>query len=151
MPSTPAYQAPSEDGFFWAFAKRFSRYAFKILQMYRYYFFGKRIWDYFMNPITKRGNLLVAGGLGYIGSHIIVELLTEVKHKLGFDKIIIVDNLSNSKQIVFENIKKMPQGRDVHFVNVDLADQKKLKATFKKFKTIGTVLYCTGMPKPSLH
>jgi UDP-glucose 4-epimerase len=104
-----------------------------------------------MNPITKRGNLLVAGGLGYIGSHIIVELLTEVKHKLGFDKIIIVDNLSNSKQIVFENIKKMPQGRDVHFVNVDLADQKKLKATFKKFKTIGTVLYCTGMPKPSLH
>ena len=45
--------------------------------------------------------ILVTGGLGYIGSHTTVELLQK-----GFD-VVIVDDLSNSKLKVFDNIKKI--------------------------------------------
>ena len=43
--------------------------------------------------------ILVTGGLGYIGSHTAVELL-----KKGFD-VLIVDDLSNSKLNVLDIIK----------------------------------------------
>ena len=43
--------------------------------------------------------ILVTGGTGYIGSHTCVELLEKG------EKIIIVDNLSNSKREVTDKIK----------------------------------------------
>ena len=64
-----------------------------------------------MHPITKRDNLIVTGGLGYIGSHIITELLTETVSKIGFNQIIIVDNLAGSNEEVYESIKRFPGGR----------------------------------------
>ena len=45
--------------------------------------------------------ILLTGGLGYIGSHVAVELL-----QLNF-KVVIVDNLSNSKPQVLDRIKKI--------------------------------------------
>ena len=45
--------------------------------------------------------ILVTGGLGYIGSHTTVELLQK-----GFD-VVIVDDLSNSKLNVFDKIKEI--------------------------------------------
>ena len=45
--------------------------------------------------------VLVTGGLGYIGSHTTVELLQK-----GFD-VVIVDDLSNSKLNVFDKIKEI--------------------------------------------
>ena len=45
--------------------------------------------------------ILVTGGLGYIGSHTAVELISK-----GFD-VVIVDDLSNSKLNVFDKIKKI--------------------------------------------
>ena len=45
--------------------------------------------------------ILVTGGAGYIGSHAAVELLDA-----GYD-IVIVDDYSNSKPIVIDNIKKI--------------------------------------------
>ena len=41
--------------------------------------------------------LLVTGGTGFIGSHTIVEILNQ---SLGFDKIVIIDNLCNSNTVV---------------------------------------------------
>jgi UDP-glucose 4-epimerase len=35
--------------------------------------------------------ILITGGIGYIGSHIIVEL-----HNLGYNNIIVIDSLINS-------------------------------------------------------
>ncbi|HDI6295640.1 TPA: NAD-dependent epimerase/dehydratase family protein, partial [Escherichia coli] len=46
-------------------------------------------------------NILVTGGLGYIGSHTLIRLI-ELKHN-----IIVVDNLSNSKASVIERIKSL--------------------------------------------
>ena len=45
--------------------------------------------------------ILVTGGLGYIGSHTCVELLEE-----GYE-VVVLDNLSNSKEEVKDKIKKM--------------------------------------------
>ena len=42
--------------------------------------------------VSKNNYMLVTGGLGYIGSHTVVELLKLNK------KVIIIDNLSNSKK-----------------------------------------------------
>lgn len=44
--------------------------------------------------------ILVTGGTGYIGSHTVVELQNN-----GYD-VVIVDNLSNSRADVVDNIEK---------------------------------------------
>lgn len=49
---------------------------------------------YFKKP--SRGNLIVTGGLGFLGSHTVVEILNEYT-RCGYDKVIIVDNMDNSK------------------------------------------------------
>ena len=43
--------------------------------------------------------ILVTGGTGFIGSHTVVELQNQ-----GFD-VVIVDNLSNSKETVVDSIE----------------------------------------------
>lgn len=64
---------------------------------------------------------LVTGGLGYIGSHICVELL-----KNNFD-IIIIDNLSNSKIEKLDQIKKFNKfDNNILFSNIDLINYDKL-------------------------
>lgn len=62
---------------------------------------------------------LVTGGLGYIGSHTVVELLAA-----GF-QVTILDNLSNSKIAVLERIEKIA-GRRPAFVQADVRDHAAL-------------------------
>ena len=50
---------------------------------------------------SKKPIVLVTGGMGYIGSHVCVVLLNA-----GYD-VIILDNLSNSKKIVLDRIRKI--------------------------------------------
>ena len=64
---------------------------------------------------------LLAGGAGFIGSHIAVELL-----QMGQD-VIIADDLSNSEADVVERIEKIT-GRKPTFWQVDVADQVKMDA-----------------------
>ncbi len=45
--------------------------------------------------------ILVTGGLGFIGSHTCVELLENGQ------EVIVVDNLNNSKENVFDKKKKI--------------------------------------------
>jgi UDP-glucose 4-epimerase len=57
--------------------------------------------------------ILVTGGLGYIGSHTVVEL-----HKQGFE-VIIVDDLSNTSLDVLERVNKITNS-SINYVNLDL-------------------------------
>ena len=50
-------------------------------------------------------SVLVTGGAGYIGSHTVVELLNKDSD------VVIIDNFSNSRPEVLENIKKIT-GKD---------------------------------------
>ena len=59
--------------------------------------------------------ILVTGGTGYIGSHTAVELI-----KAGYE-VIIIDNLSNSKEFFIDRIEMITGTRPV-FVNADLRD-----------------------------
>ena len=52
--------------------------------------------------------VLVTGGLGYIGSHTSVELLEEGH------EVVVLDNLSNSKEEVKDKIKQIT-GKEVKF------------------------------------
>ena len=64
-------------------------------------------------------SILVTGGLGYIGSHTVVELLN-----LGYD-VIVIDNLCNSRIEMYDRIKEIT-GKDFKFYIVDLLDKEEL-------------------------
>lgn len=80
--------------------------------------------------------VLLPGGAGYIGSHTAVELLNAGK------EIVIIDNFSNSKAQVLENIKKIT-GKDFRFYEMDYRDKEKLKKVFSE-NNIEAVLNFAG-------
>lgn len=69
--------------------------------------------------------VLLPGGAGYIGSHTAVELLNSGK------EIVIIDNFSNSKATVLENIKKITD-KDFKFYEMDYRDREKLDKVFSE-------------------
>lgn len=71
------------------------------------------------------GKILVTGGVGYIGSHTVVELIAE-----GFE-VVIVDDLSNTQIALLEGIRKI-SGADPKFYQYDLKDEKKVKQIFSE-------------------
>lgn len=85
--------------------------------------------------------ILVTGGLGYIGSHTVVELLQN-----DFE-VVIVDDLSNSERFILENIEKV-SGKKPTFYPFDLKRRELIKQlldahyiegciNFAAFKAVG--------------
>ena len=81
--------------------------------------------------------ILVTGGLGYIGSHTCVELAKE-NHDL-----IIVDNLSNSKESVLDRLEKIT-GNRYKLYKYDLVEKDKVEEIFKDNK-IDAVIHFAGL------
>ena len=73
--------------------------------------------------------VLVTGGLGFIGSHTVVELQNE-----GFE-VIVVDNLSNTSLSVLDGIKNIT-GKAPEFENIDLREKGKVQDFFKRHQDI---------------
>ena len=67
--------------------------------------------------------ILVTGGLGFIGSHTVVELQNE-----GFE-VIVVDNLSNTSLSVLDGIQNIT-GIVPAFEQLDLRDKQKVSDFF---------------------
>ena len=91
--------------------------------------------------------LLVTGGTGYIGSHTVVEVL-EAPNRMGFDKIVIIDNLDNSNVGVLKNIEKITGHKldqDFFFEECDIRDKQRLTEIFTKFKHIHSVIHFAGL------
>lgn len=78
--------------------------------------------------------ILVTGGLGFIGSHTVVEL-----QNLGYE-VYIIDNLSNSSLDVLEGIQNIT-GVSPHFENIDLRNKEALSAYFKSQSTFDGVIH----------
>ena len=76
--------------------------------------------------------ILVTGGLGYIGSHTVVELINNNY------EVVIIDNLSNSELFILDNIEKITGIRPI-FYNQDLLDFIKTNQIFKKEKINGVI------------
>jgi UDP-glucose 4-epimerase len=76
--------------------------------------------------------ILVTGGLGYIGSHTVVELLDN-----NYD-VVIIDNLSNSKIETLDKLKKIT-GKDIKYYQDDVCDKDALRKIFKENKIDGVI------------
>jgi UDP-glucose 4-epimerase len=84
-------------------------------------------------------NILVTGGLGFIGSHTCVELLNQGHF------IIIVDNLKNSKYDVYDKITRIT-GNDNHtYYKADLNNLNEIDEIFKSNSPIDLVIHFAGL------
>ncbi len=78
--------------------------------------------------------ILVTGGLGFIGSHVVVELQNK-----GFE-VVIIDNLSNSSEEVLCGIESI-SGISPLFEKMDLRDHASVIGFFKKHHDISGVIH----------
>lgn len=78
--------------------------------------------------------VLVTGGLGFIGSHTVVELQNE-----GFE-VIIIDNLSNSSIDVLKGIVAIT-GKEPIFEKLDLREKASVQDFFQRHQDISGVIH----------
>jgi UDP-glucose 4-epimerase len=69
-----------------------------------------------------KNKIIVTGGAGFIGSHIVDRLL------LRGDEVIVIDNLSSGKM---DFLKEHADNPDLKFIKLDLLDMENLKKTVK--------------------
>lgn len=81
--------------------------------------------------------VLITGGAGYIGSHVIIEL-----GKAGHE-IIALDNLANSLPVSLDRVAKII-GHKVPFALVDICDKQALDSIFNKHKP-DAVIHLAGL------
>ena len=78
--------------------------------------------------------ILVTGGLGFIGSHTVVELQNE-----GYE-VVIIDNLSNSSEDVLKGIVSIT-GKTPIFEKLDLREKASVQNFFAKYTDIAGVIH----------
>lgn len=78
--------------------------------------------------------ILVTGGLGFIGSHTVVELQNQ-----GFE-VVVIDDLSNTSLSVLDGIEKIT-GKVPAFEKLDLREKAKVQDFFKRHTDISGVIH----------
>lgn len=78
--------------------------------------------------------ILVTGGLGYIGSHTVVAL-----QEKGYD-VVIVDNLVNSSLEILERITKITNIKP-SFEQIDLRDKSAVVSLFDKYQALAGIIH----------
>lgn len=81
--------------------------------------------------------ILVTGGCGFIGSHTCCELLDNNY------EVVVIDNLSNSKEEVIDKIKKITN-KNLKFYKGDLCDKELVDKIFKN-ENIDAVIHFAGL------
>ena len=81
--------------------------------------------------------ILVTGGCGFIGSHTCCELLDNNY------EVVVIDNLSNSKEDVIDKIKKITK-KDFKFYKGDLCDKELVDKIFKE-ENVAAVIHFAGL------
>lgn len=80
--------------------------------------------------------VLVTGGAGYIGAHVVLELLQ------GDHEVISIDNFSNSDPTMIENLRRLAP-KDFEFIQADVANYSELEAVLQD-KTIDGIIHLAG-------
>ena len=83
--------------------------------------------------------LLITGGLGYIGSHACVALAAA-----GRGQLVLLDNLSNSKQSALARVRELAPGATIDFVLGDVRDRAALDRLMDAHR-IDAVLHFAGL------
>ncbi|WP_196890783.1 UDP-glucose 4-epimerase GalE [Aureivirga marina] len=81
--------------------------------------------------------ILVTGGLGFIGSHTVVEL-----QESGYE-VVIIDNLSNSQIFVLDRIAEIT-GKKPEFHQIDLRNKEDVQQFFKSQKIDGVIHFAAS-------
>ncbi len=81
--------------------------------------------------------VLVTGGTGYIASHTVIQL-----QAAGF-KVVIIDNLSNSKSLVVDKIEAL-SGVRPEFFETDIRDEQALDVLFSQYQ-FESVVHFAGL------
>ncbi|MGI6220682.1 MAG: UDP-glucose 4-epimerase GalE [Coriobacteriales bacterium] len=84
------------------------------------------------------GRILVTGGTGFIGSHTCVELIER-----GYD-VVVIDNLSNSKEEPLNRIERIT-GTRPGFFQVDIRDREALDEMFEAAGPFDAVIHFAGL------
>jgi UDP-glucose 4-epimerase len=82
-------------------------------------------------------NILLTGGMGYIGSHTAVTLI-----EAGHD-VVLFDNLSNSDASVLNRLEKI-LNKKIIFIEGDIRDFKLLSKTFREYK-VEALMHFAGL------
>ena len=82
-------------------------------------------------------SILVTGGVGFIGSHTVVEL-----QNAGYD-VVVLDNLCNANPKVLDRIEAIT-GKKVPFYQADIRDREALNEIFDK-ENIDSVIHFAGL------
>lgn len=85
--------------------------------------------------MNHQQTILVTGGAGYIGSHTIIELLTNTNFH-----VVSVDNFSNSSEKTFDRIERIT-GKKVHNYAVNLCDKAETEKIFETEKYIAGIIH----------
>lgn len=78
--------------------------------------------------------IVVTGGLGFIGSHTVVELQNQ-----GFD-VVIIDNLSNASLTVLDGIFSIT-GKRPQFEKMDVRDKQAVQSFFKRYADVVGIIH----------
>ncbi|MCU0446204.1 MAG: UDP-glucose 4-epimerase GalE [Microscillaceae bacterium] len=82
--------------------------------------------------------ILVTGGMGFIGSHTVVELLEKEY------EVLILDNLYNSDKKILHNIHQIT-GKMPQFIQLDLLDEQGLDTFFSQNTDIQAVIHFAAL------
>lgn len=93
-------------------------------------------------------NILVTGGAGYIGSHVVKQLLEETN-----DSVTILDNLSTGHNATIESLRKLFEenkraDRKFVFINAELADFLNIDKIFSENKFDALIHFAASIVVP---
>ncbi|MBN2781672.1 MAG: UDP-glucose 4-epimerase GalE [Campylobacterales bacterium] len=85
-------------------------------------------------------SILITGGAGYIGSHVLKQLLEDTEHH-----IIVVDNLSTGHQDTLDTLRAM---RSFEFIALDLKEFDRVDNLFKEYKVETIIHFAASIVVP---
>ncbi|MTI14463.1 UDP-glucose 4-epimerase GalE [Sansalvadorimonas verongulae] len=93
-----------------------------------------------MCPVSNADTILVTGGLGYIGSHVVLELMEEGH------SVVVFDNGSNASRDVIDSVSRLAAGKGrVDLFEGDITEPAQMDKVFQEYSAISTVIHCAGL------